>query len=149
MVVTLGTPNEGRSLANLGRLVTENEQIRVLRPIDVNDFQQLVNKSIRDIQEKHEECPSLRTFAAFEKKPVSLGGVVVAEASATKDAFAQIGFERDHNDLPKPLSPNDPVYVWATHLMADCVGNDVGACPPPSRDPSCPGGDFRPRPQRD
>ena len=50
MVITLGTPNEGSSLANLGRLATDNEQIRVLRPIDVNDFQQLVNKSIREIQ---------------------------------------------------------------------------------------------------
>ena len=82
MVITLGTPNKGSSLANLGRLLTDNEQIRVLRPIDVNDFQQLVNKSIREIQEKHDGGPSLRTFAAFEKKPVSLLGIVVARKRA-------------------------------------------------------------------
>jgi pimeloyl-ACP methyl ester carboxylesterase len=147
MVITLGTPNEGSSLANLGRLATDNEQIRVLRPIDVNDFQQLVNKSIREIQAKHEACPSLRTFAAFEKKPVFPLGIIVEEASATKDAFAKIGFERNHNELPKPASLDDLVYAWATSLVADCVRNDVNACPPPSPNPGCPGGDFHPRPQ--
>jgi pimeloyl-ACP methyl ester carboxylesterase len=146
LVITLGTPNEGSSLANLGRLATDNEQIRVLRPIDVNDFQQLVNKSMREIQEKHEGCPSLRTFAAFEKKPVLLLGIIVEEASATKDAFAKIGFERNHMELPKPVSPDDPVYAWATRLVADCVRNDNSACPLPSQNSSCPGGDFRPRP---
>lgn len=146
MVITLGTPNEGSSLANLGRLATDNEQIRVLRPIDVNDFQQLVNKTIREIAEKHEGCPSLRTFAAFEKKPVTLLGIVVEEASATKDAFAKIGFDRNHMELPKPVSPDDPVYGWATRLVVDCVHNNDDACPLPSRNPSCPGGDFRPRP---
>lgn len=147
MVITLGTPNEGSSLANLAQLASDNEQIRVLKPIQVNDFQQLVNKSIREIQEKHEGCPSLRTFAAFEKRPVLLLGIVVEEASATKDAFAKIGFERNHMELPKPVSPDDPVYAWATRLVADCVRSDANACPLPLQDPSCPGGDFRPRPQ--
>jgi triacylglycerol esterase/lipase EstA (alpha/beta hydrolase family) len=152
MVITLGTPNEGSNLANLGQLFTDNEQIRVLKPIDVNDFQQLLIHMRRDIQGKHEACPSLRTFAAFEKKPVSLLlGIVVEEASATQGAFAKIGFERNHIELPKPVSPDDPVYSWATRLVADCVRHDVNACPPPSHpppsqdDPSCPSGDFRPR----
>jgi pimeloyl-ACP methyl ester carboxylesterase len=147
MVITLGTPNEGSSLANLARLATDNEQIRVLRPIDVNDFQQLVNKSMREIQEKHEGCPSLRTFAAFEQKPVLLLGIVVEEASATRDAFARIGFQRNHMELPKPASLDDPVYTWATRLVAICVRSDADACPQPIQIASCPGGDFRPRPQ--
>jgi pimeloyl-ACP methyl ester carboxylesterase len=147
LVITLGTPNLGSSLANLARLASLNEQIRVLRPIDVNDFAQLVNKSLREIQTKHEGCLSLRSFAAFEKKPVLGLGIVVSEESATKDAFGKQGFNRNHIQLPKPQSTNpvDPVYGWATGLVEDCVKNANDVCPiDPIKIQPCPDGDFRP-----
>ncbi len=143
-VITLGTPNEGSSLATLASWATRNEQIRVLRPIDVNDFAQLVNKSLREIQEKHEGCLSLRSFAAFEKKPVLGLGIIVSEQSATSGAFSKIGFDRNHIELPKPVSinPVDPVYDWATTLIKHCVADMEDACPVREM-LSCPAGDFR------
>lgn len=144
-VITLGTPNEGSSLATLASWATSNEQIRVLRPIDVNDFAQLVNKSLREIQEKHEGCVSLRSFAAFEKRPVFGLGIIVSEQSATLDAFSKIGFDRNHIELPKPVSPVDPVYDWATTLIRHCVTNMEDVCPA-KQTLSCPAGDFRSAP---
>jgi triacylglycerol esterase/lipase EstA (alpha/beta hydrolase family) len=149
LVITLGTPNEGADLANFARLISMNEQLRILRPVDVNDFQQLVNKSLGEIQAKHEACASMRSFAAFEKLPVTGAGIIVSERSATKDAFFKIGFDRNHIELSKPasFSPIDPVYDWATRLIQACVRDSVDVCPTFRREesPNCPAGDFRPR----
>jgi pimeloyl-ACP methyl ester carboxylesterase len=144
MVITLGTPNEGSSLASIAQLATFNEQIRVLRPIDVNDFDQLLNKTMGEIQLKHEGCLSLRTFSAFEKVPVIGLGLIVTEQSATVDAFAKIGFDKNHLQLPKPTSSTDPVYKWATDLVSACVNNDSGVCPTATPQSHCTGTDFRP-----
>jgi pimeloyl-ACP methyl ester carboxylesterase len=143
LVVTLGTPNEGSDLATMAQWLSGNEQLRVLLPVQVNDFQQLVNKSIGEIQAKHVGCASLRSFAAFEMRPVTGIGIIVSEQSATKDAFAKIGFERDHLQLPKPVSldPIDPVYDWAAGLVRECARNADNVCPV-TQNLSCPTGDF-------
>jgi pimeloyl-ACP methyl ester carboxylesterase len=147
MVITLGTPMNGSSLASIAQFATGNEQIRVLRPIDVNDFQQLIVSLQNDITLKRRYCVSLRTFAAFEKKPVTGVGIVVSESSATVNAYAKVGFDKNHLQLPKPssLAPRDKVYDWATGLVAGCIKNEDTACPlivsaPGAR--SCPTGDF-------
>jgi triacylglycerol esterase/lipase EstA (alpha/beta hydrolase family) len=146
MVISLGTPYQGSSLANLARLVTANEQVRVLRPVDVNDFKQLLNHTIDDLQEKHKVCETLRTFAAYEEKPMLGLGIIVDRDSATFNAYESVGFERDHKELfkPKSINPPDRVYTWATRLLASCVNKDMYTCPVlPVQQPSeCPGGDF-------
>lgn len=145
LLITLGTPNLGASLANIARLATANEQIRVLRTIDVNDFMQLLNQGYRNAGLKHKPCLTLKTFAAFEEKPVRGLGIIVDEASATIDADEKIGFDRNHLQLPTPrsITPPDPVYQWATDLVAECVHDSENVCPAaPLADRGCPTGDF-------
>ncbi|WP_083543378.1 esterase/lipase family protein [Bradyrhizobium sp. CCGE-LA001] len=145
LVITLGTPNEGSSLASLAQWASDNEQVRVLRPIDVNDFQQLLNAITSDIAEKHEACASLRTFAAYEELPAGpagILGIIVSQPSATRGAFASRGFSKDHFGLAKPSSHTDPVYIWVKEAIQGCVRGNEPACPlKPTL--QCPAGDFR------
>ena len=143
MVITLGTPNEGADLANIAWLGTQNEHMRVLRTIDVNDFVQLLGSIARDFREKHEDCPTLRTFAAYEKEAAYGLRIVVNQVSATKDAYATEGFEKDHLELSKPQSRSDRVYRWATDAVRGCVQNDGYYCPALQPGPGqCAGRDF-------
>jgi pimeloyl-ACP methyl ester carboxylesterase len=145
LLITLGTPNQGSSLANIARLATANEQIRVLRTIDVNDFLQLLNHGYYNTGLKHEGCFTLKTFAAFERNPTPGLGIVVSEASATAYADGSMGFYRNHLQLPTPssITPPDPVYAWATDLVAACVHDDEDVCPAaPLSHRECPTGDF-------
>jgi len=86
LIVTLGTPNEGADLANFALLLSQNEHMRVLRPIQVNDFQQFLNHSFDDIKSKHEPCASLRSYAAYEENPIPGIGLVVEKQSAIQGA---------------------------------------------------------------
>jgi hypothetical protein len=68
----VGTPLKGALLANhLLVRASGNEQMRVLRPEDVNDFLQLLNKSTDEFTAKRLtlNCPEIAFFAGFEQNP--------------------------------------------------------------------------------
>ena len=147
LVVTLGTPYSGSSLSKLVAFATANEQIRVLQPVEVNDYAQLLNATNYALQQKHEYCPSLRNFAGFEMKPYGLLGIIVEKESATMDAAGTMGFDRNHLELPKPVSSNDEVFLWTADLIKKCIRNDDSVCKAAPPNPSCPDVpqyDFRP-----
>jgi pimeloyl-ACP methyl ester carboxylesterase len=147
LVVTLGTPYTGSSLAKLGAFATENEQIRVLQPLQVNDYAQLLNATNWAFLQKHEYCPSLRNFSGFEMKPYGLLGIIVDEESATEDAAGKMGFNRNHLELPKPVSDDDEVFRWTADLIRKCIRNDDSVCKAAALNPNCPDVpqyDFRP-----
>jgi len=122
LVFTLGTPMEGSSLATIARLASANQQLRVLQPIRVNDFQQLLNATMDDLTAKHRGvCPSLRVLSAFETKPVAVVGIVVSKESATKYADESLGFDRDHFGLAKPADRNDSLYLWVKDNLLACT----------------------------
>ncbi len=123
LIFTLGTPMEGSTLSAIARFATFNQQMRVLQPIRVNDFQQLLNATLVDIINKHHQvyCPRLNFYSGFEQEPVSALGIVVTEESATKYADLSKGFERNHINLVKPPNRDDPVYVWVKESMMACM----------------------------
>ena len=141
LVITLGTPMQGSSLVRLAELASSNEQLRVLGPIRTNDYLQLLIDTVRDFTAKHEGCPSLKVFAAYEELGVTGVGIVVDKESATLDASEVKGFNRDHISLPKPAGTSDEVYVWAKRSMVDCL-DGLGACPAADEPIVCPPHDF-------
>jgi len=110
--ITLGTPLSGSELANF-LVLSSNEQSRVLRPQDVNDFLQLLNESTAEFELKRNylSCPPIVLYAGYAKHDTPLvEGVpvpfyrVVPQDSATLDVDARYtkGFEMDHRQLAKP-----------------------------------------------
>ena len=94
LLITLGTPFLGSSLASLAHLVDSNPQIRILVPIEENDFQQYVNQAWHDVGQKHLACEAfpdsqragLINYAAYEGVSTPGVGIVVNRASATEHA---------------------------------------------------------------
>ena len=126
---TLGTPMEGSSLASIVSFASRNPQLRVLLPIKVNDFQQLLNQTLLSVRSKHHDvyCPQMSLLAAYETLPMGLAGILVSRESATKYADLAQGFSRSHSTLVKPRDRLDPVYRWVTDSMASCIAGE-GRC---------------------
>jgi pimeloyl-ACP methyl ester carboxylesterase len=124
LVITLGTPFEGASLASLANFFSSNEQIRSLLDIHKNDFLQLLTQSREDIIKKRltHQCAPLEYAAGFETLPVGGRLLVVSRESATAGATRQQGFAKDHVSLPKPPNQSDPVYSWVRGEIATCLG---------------------------
>lgn len=120
---TLGTPMLGSSLASIAAFASQNQQLRVLLPIKINDFQQLLNVTLNDVENKHHQvfCPPMILFSAYEKQPMGLMGIVVPEQSATMNAYKKQGFDKNHSTLVKPMDRADPVYRWVADSMATCI----------------------------
>lgn len=128
---TLGTPMLGSSLASLASFVSQNQHLRVLLPIKVNDLMQLLNKTLIEILSKHSDvsCPKMSFFAAYEQLPMGVA-IVVSEESATRFADVSEGFLKDHSTLVKPQGRSDLVYKWVTGSMATCIaGTDYCSQP--------------------
>jgi pimeloyl-ACP methyl ester carboxylesterase len=123
LVITLGTPFEGASLASLANFFSNNEQIRSLLDIHKNDFLQLLTQSREDITKKRvaHQCAPLEYAAGFETLRVSGGLLVVNRESATAGATRQQGFAKDHISLPKPPNQDDDVYSWVKGELATCL----------------------------
>jgi pimeloyl-ACP methyl ester carboxylesterase len=138
LVITLGTPFEGASLAGLASLFSNNAQIRSLLDIHKNDFLQLLTNSREDFLKKriNHHCAPLEFAAGFETLPVG-ALLVVSEPSGD----GRQGFAKDHLSLPKPAGRNDEVYIWVSKEIGFCVGglSCKGATNP---DPICSVGDF-------
>ena len=129
---TLGTPMLGSSLTSLASFASQNQQLRVLLPIKVNDFQQLLNLTLEDIVNKHHQvyCPEMSVFAAYETKPMGLAGIVVTKESATGYANTTQGFDKNHSTLVKPQDRSDLVYRWVADSMGTCIaGRDYCSTP--------------------
>lgn len=122
---TLGTPMLGSSLAKLATFVSRNQQFRVLLPIKVNDFQQLLNMTLLQTASKNYNlsCPGTFLVSAYEKKKIA-GVIVVSEESATESAADSRGFQKDHLTLAKPQDRIDDVYKWVTESMATCLAGE-------------------------
>jgi len=131
-LITLGTPGQGSNLATVGRFASNSPAVRVLLPIRVNDFQQLLNATITDVLVKHAQwkCPSIITYSGFETLPIAPGlGLVVGRESATFGANITMGFEKTHVSISKPRGVTDPVYVWVNQILQDCAA-ERGVCEP-------------------
>lgn len=127
LTFTLGTPMQGSDLAPMAKFVSSNQQLRVLLPIRVNDFQQLLNASLVSMMNKHQAtyCSKLALYAAFEEKKT--GGVkIVPEESATLRADEKKGFPVNHIDIAKPANRDDELYKWVAAGLDACVkGTEV------------------------
>ena len=146
LVVSLGTPYEGSTLANYAQFFTFNAQVRSLRSVDVNDFQELINTSMLKIEEKHAGCRSLFTFTGYERlAEPKIGKIVVTERSATRPAISSRdtrGFDVSHTGLSKPYDSNDKIFRWTSDLIQRCLENDGSVCPEEVGSLACKTGDF-------
>jgi pimeloyl-ACP methyl ester carboxylesterase len=131
---TLGTPMEGSSLATLAVFASQNQHLRVLLPIKVNDFQQMLNKNSVDIVNKRTAldrhggyCPAISVLSAYEMQPMAIVGTVVSAESATKYSDDAKGFAKNHSTLAKPRDRSDAVYKWVTDSMRECIAGR-GVC---------------------
>jgi hypothetical protein len=115
-----------------------NEQVRALRPVDVNDFLQLLANSTEEFTQKRETlgCPEVQLYAGYEMRDTPLiEGVplpkwrVVSERSATAGVSGQHteGFDKDHRELVKPADRSDAVYNWVRGILRTCRPNG-GSC---------------------
>jgi pimeloyl-ACP methyl ester carboxylesterase len=130
MIYTFGTPMEGSSLAAVARLASSNPQIRVLQPIKVNDFLQLLNLTLEDVVNKHHDvyCPPLIFFAGYEQRPVPGIWIIVSQRSATLHANVIKAFDKNHIDMVKPGDRRDPAYQWVKDGIVTCL-KDSATCP--------------------
>lgn len=150
LVFTLGTPNQGSSLANFAKWLSGNEQMRVLTTLSENDFQQHLNMSTYDILAKHEgSCPDLSFFAAYEMKPMPPVGIIVSRESATalSDGSTIKGFALNHSELAKPSDRDDPLYRWIADEVSECLNGDH-LCGGPLEDMCSDQADDGPDPRR-
>jgi pimeloyl-ACP methyl ester carboxylesterase len=132
--ILLGTPIDGSYFSSIGQIASSNQLLRVLNPINKNDFLQMLNASIDDMSKKHHQtfCPSLRFYAGYETKATFLDKIVSPESAASSIecsvALPQSqarecirGFDKTHAGLAKPTGITDPVYDWVSLLILDCV----------------------------
>ena len=135
--ITLGTPLEGSDLANLTLVrASSNEQVRVLRPIDFNDFLQLLHESTQEFTQKRQTlgCPEVQFYAGYEMRDTPLvEGIpfptlrIVSQQSATAGVQHTKGFDKNHRELVKPANRSDAVYDWVRGILRTC-GPNGGAC---------------------
>lgn len=122
LVMTLGTPFKGSSLAGLAGLYGGNQQIRSLLEIRKNDFLQLLQESRGDYLKKkvNHQCAALDFDAGFETQRVG-PSLVVDKDSATEGATRSQGFNKNHIELAKPANRQDEVYLWVKGEIGNCV----------------------------
>jgi pimeloyl-ACP methyl ester carboxylesterase len=145
LVIMLGTPEGGSYLGAVAKLASHNQQLRVLVPIDGNDWLQMLNATIIDLRDKHQRtfCPSLKFAAAIETQPL-FGLTVVPRKDAVTDADIYREFPRNHSSLVKPVSREDVVYKWTKDLMLRCSNGEICAGPHDSgMSPDCGNVDSR------
>jgi alpha-beta hydrolase superfamily lysophospholipase len=130
-VFLLGTPVEGAQIASLGQLATNDPALRVLLPIDVNDYLALLNRQWGNPNNCDPQDPrgvqcramltlgtALQVYAACEERQYSVAGLptpilVVPRESATALSPKETKcFDRDHSTLVAPSDRTDPVYEW-------------------------------------
>ena len=125
-IFLLGTPMEGAKVAQLGQVASTDPALRVLLPIDLNDYLQLLNRlwgtvTIPGVTGRTLATirRPLRIYAGCETREFHMLGLptpllIVPEASAL--ALAKAGdtkcFDRDHSSLVKPKDSSDVVYRW-------------------------------------
>ena len=95
LVITLGTPFNGASLAKFAELFSSNEQIRSLIDIRKNDFLQLLDRTQSETLQKriNNQCSPLEFDAGYETQPVGLA-LIVSKESATSRATRTAGFQQ-------------------------------------------------------
>lgn len=140
LLFTLATPVRGADDAVVAARVSWNEQVRALRPINTNDFLQLLNHSTREFSRKHVDhgCPSLRVHAAYEMDGMANVRIVVSQESAIEDSDSNMGFHRTHKSIAKPENRTDEVYRWIAGDIKQCVQNGT-VCPIRAREGICSG----------
>ena len=130
--ILLGTPLDGSYFSSIAQISSSNQLLRVITPINQNDFLQMLNASIDDLSKKHHQtfCPSLDFYAGFEKKATFLDKIVSPESAARAIGCSVSlsqrnqcirGFDKTHPALAKPSDKDDPVYRWVTSLVRDCA----------------------------
>jgi pimeloyl-ACP methyl ester carboxylesterase len=122
LAILLGTPMQGGELARISALPGASAQLRSLTSIAQNDYLWMLRQDLRSvaIKRSHNRCAPVFVLAGYEQAP-TYGAIVVSEKSATIDATLSEGFSKNHIDLPKPGSPNDPVYVWVATALKECL----------------------------
>lgn len=143
LVITLGTPFSGASLARFADLFSSNEQIRSLIEIRKNDFLQLLEQTQTDYLSKklNNQCNSLEFDAGYETRPVGLA-VIVSEESATVGATRAAKFDKNHIELPKPPNRDDEVYEWVRNELRMCVEGQARCVNAAAPQLICSTGDF-------
>jgi len=144
--ILLGTPLDGSYFASIAQIASSNQLLRVIKPVNENDFLEMLNASIDDLSKKHHQtfCPSLDFYAGFEKKATFLDKIVSPESAARsiecsvslspgKECIR--GFDKTHSALAKPDDKKDLVYLWVSSLVRDCA--DGKSCSAQGIVPGC------------
>lgn len=138
IVIFLGTPQKGSSLAKYVDFLTSNPQLRILRSYQENDFAQLLQEGMQGITSKHDAqmCATLRFFAAYEGKKT--GPVTIVERdSAVALSHACQEFPLNHIDISKPTDETSDLYTGVRSLLVACASENRKVCPPPSINIGC------------
>ena len=122
----MGSPINGSHLAErLAAVERVSPALRLLRPIDVNDYLGLLNNLWRGMYHKMlgSVGVSFHLHVAYETQPY-FGSLIVPKdnALALPEITDTRGFPRNHSSLVKPVDRNDCVYKWVKVRILQAQG---------------------------
>jgi hypothetical protein len=118
-VLTVGTPVNGASIANVGLLL--KDLLGMPDPLLAslqrdNTFLRMMNLWARQEDQKATKfrCRAVRLYAGIETKP--LGPIQVVDVSSAQNALPSFAisktFPLNHSEIAKPRSEDDEPFVW-------------------------------------
>jgi tetratricopeptide (TPR) repeat protein len=138
LLVLLAPPTKGARLAQLGKFLSDNNQLRGTVPIEDNDFVELLLNIIQTSKDRVEVAVGYET-KDFEK----LGFMIVDRGSSTAYAtrVPAVPFSLDHSQIAKPLGPDDILHRWLKLELKKPSERDANKTPPKNVETS-PSSDF-------
>lgn len=132
-LIFLGTPSEGAQIANIAQFASNNRTLKILEPIDANEWLQTVNNMWSGVVFRTQLYAAdrpvpLKLYAVYERQPY-LGTLVVPKTSATAlGPFQSQCVERNHSSIAKPRDQSDVVYRWVKAVVLARQPPDLSGC---------------------
>ncbi|KAF5001982.1 hypothetical protein FDECE_10784 [Fusarium decemcellulare] len=119
-IIFLGTPHHGSSLAKWGELLSRS--VGVMRQTNTEIIQVLTRDSevLARIQDsfhslvrsrEKEETDVIEITCFYEELPMKKLGIIVPKHSAILPGYSSVGIHRNHAEITKFASPDEPGFV--------------------------------------
>ncbi|KAF5024988.1 hypothetical protein F66182_2939 [Fusarium sp. NRRL 66182] len=119
-IAFMGTPHQGSSLATVGKLLSRS--VGIFKEANTDIVQVLKRDSevlarIRDsfqallMSRERDEATMIDIACFYEELPTKRYGVIVPKYSAILPGYPSIGIHRNHGDMTKFGSPDEPGFV--------------------------------------
>ncbi|MGH7526547.1 MAG: esterase/lipase family protein [Gemmatimonadales bacterium] len=114
-VITLSTPGNGASTAELGDFISANPQLEDMQPATLNSWIQQLQNDMQDLRSERDSMDVWfpRFFAAYETRPTQ-GIPIVSRVYAVGLPLDSrlVPVNTDHIGIAKPDDPRADIYKW-------------------------------------